>query len=251
MHLFASSVVCPIVFLALAAIPACSGAMGSVANPDGGRSASDATSDAPSEGSAKASSCSGGCIEKDGTCYTGGSDNAHCGGSYGGGGNPCLDCGNVATCLFYAGVDGPACVCGSSAGGSGGLWPVGRLGGRLRLVDRKLRLVRRRLRLGNSGYASLCPVFSNQPTCPSASDANGCDLSFGTNCAADALPQGFACAGTTQCQARIGPVDGCGRVDGWICSCIGGRWSCDDCAEGAALCEGGAAAYELPDGGDP
>ncbi len=101
----------------------------------------------------------------------------------------------------------------------------------------------------SGGYASLCPVFSNQPTCPAASGANGCNLSLGTNCAADALPQGLSCSGTSQCQARVGPVDGCGRVDGWICSCIGGRWSCDDCALGEALCEGGAEAYELPDSG--
>jgi hypothetical protein len=102
------------------------------------------------------------------------------------------------------------------------------------------------------GYASLCPVFSNQPTCPVASDAGGCNPSLGTNCAANTLPQGLSCSGTSQCQARIGPVDGCGRVDGWICSCIDGSWSCDDCALGTALCEGGAAAYELPpdSGGD-
>lgn len=98
-------------------------------------------------------------------------------------------------------------------------------------------------------YASLCPLFSNQPTCPAAPDAGGCNLSYGTNCAADALPQGLSCSGVSQCQAAIGPVDGCGRVDGWICSCIDGRWSCDDCAIGAALCEGGAAAYELPESG--
>ncbi len=105
---------------------------------------------------------------------------------------------------------------------------------------------------GNSssgGYASLCPLFSDQPTCPAASDANACNLSLGSNCAADALPQGLSCSGTSQCQARIGPVDGCGRVDGWICSCIDGRWSCDDCAVGATLCEGGAEAYGLPDSG--
>jgi hypothetical protein len=92
-------------------------------------------------------------------------------------------------------------------------------------------------------------VFSDQPTCPADSDANGCNLSLGYNCAADALPQGLSCSGTSQCQARIGPVDGCGRVDGWICSCIDGSWSCDDCAIGGAACEGGADAYELPDSG--
>ncbi len=100
----------------------------------------------------------------------------------------------------------------------------------------------------SDGYATLCPVFSGQPTCPAASDANGCNLSLGTNCAADALPQGLACSGLSQCQARIGPVDGCGRADGWICSCIDGRWSCDDCALGQALCLDGAGAYELPEG---
>ena len=101
----------------------------------------------------------------------------------------------------------------------------------------------------SKAYASLCPVFSDQPTCPAAIDANGCDLSLGSDCAADVLPQGLSCSGMSQCQARIGPVDGCGRVDGWICSCIEGRWSCDDCALGAALCEAGAGAYDLPDGG--
>jgi hypothetical protein len=103
----------------------------------------------------------------------------------------------------------------------------------------------------SSGYASLCPVFSDQPTCSAAADANGCNLSLGDSCSADALPQGLSCSGKSQCQARIGPVDGCGRVDGWICSCIDGTWSCDDCAIGAALCEGGANAYELPDSGPP
>jgi hypothetical protein len=58
------------------------------------------------------------------------------------------------------------------------------------------------------GYATLCPVFNGQPTCPAASNANGCDLALGSNCAANALPQGVACSGTSQCQARIGPVDG-------------------------------------------
>ena len=76
---------------------------------------------------------------------------------------------------------------------------------------------------GPGGYSTLCPVFNGQPTCPAASDANGCDLALGNNCAASALPQGVVCSGMSQCQARIGPVDGCGRVDGYICSCIDGR----------------------------
>jgi hypothetical protein len=101
----------------------------------------------------------------------------------------------------------------------------------------------------SGGHASLCPVFSDQPTCPAASDANGCNPSTWYDCAADALPQGLSCSGTSQCQATIGPVDGCGRVDGWICSCVDGRWSCDDCAVGGASCEGGEGAYELPDSG--
>jgi hypothetical protein len=101
----------------------------------------------------------------------------------------------------------------------------------------------------SGGYASLCPAFSDQPRCPVASDANGCNPSTGYDCAADALPQGLACSGASQCQATVGPVDGCGRVDGWICSCVDGRWSCDDCAVGGALCEGGEEGYELPDSG--
>jgi hypothetical protein len=102
---------------------------------------------------------------------------------------------------------------------------------------------------GPGGYATRCPVFNGLPTCPAASNANGCDLALGNNCAAGALPQGVGCSGMSQCQALVGPVDGCGRVDGYICSCIDGRWSCDDCAVGAALCEGGAQDYELPESG--
>jgi hypothetical protein len=54
-----------------------------------------------------------------------------------------------------------------------------------------------------------------------------------------------------QCQAVIGPLPTCGRVDAYICSCIDGRWSCDDCSIGEALCEGGEEAYVLPDSGAP
>ncbi len=102
---------------------------------------------------------------------------------------------------------------------------------------------------GSSGYTTPCPLFDGQPTCPATSDANGCTLALGYNCAASALPQGVQCSGVSQCQARIGPVNGCGRVDGYICSCIDGRWSCDDCAIGAAVCEGGTQDYELPETG--
>jgi hypothetical protein len=102
-----------------------------------------------------------------------------------------------------------------------------------------------------AAYASLCPVFGDQPTCPAASDANGCNLSDGRNCAADALPQGLSCSGMSQCQAVIGPLPTCGRVDAYICSCIDGRWSCDDCSIGETLCEGGEEAYVLPDSGAP
>lgn len=53
-----------------------------------------------------------------------------------------------------------------------------------------------------------------------------------------ALPQGLACSGTSQCQARVGPLPTFGRVDGYIRSCTSGQWSCADCARGAAVCEG-------------
>jgi hypothetical protein len=76
-------------------------------------------------------------------------------------------------------------------------------------------------------------------------DASGCNLAFGDNCTVDALPQGLACAGKSQCQAVVGPLPQCGRVDGYICSCIDGHWSCDDCAIGGALCEAGTAGYVL------
>jgi hypothetical protein len=38
---------------------------------------------------------------------------------------------------------------------------------------------------------------------------------------------------------RYGDVQ---RTDGYVCSCIDGRWSCDDCWVGASLCS------EAPDG---
>jgi hypothetical protein len=77
----------------------------------------DAEADAP-----EASFCANGCIQKDGTCYTGGSDSAHCGGGYSPG-SQCLDCGS-RDCLFYAGVDGPTCVSSSSGAGSGSGGPT-------------------------------------------------------------------------------------------------------------------------------
>ena len=99
------------------------------------------------------------------------------------------------------------------------------------------------------GYATLCPTFNDSiPTCPLGSDAGGCNLGLGDNCSVEALPQAQACSGMAQCQARIGPLPECSRVDAYICSCIDGHWSCDDCAVGATLCRDGSAGYVLPDG---
>jgi hypothetical protein len=62
-------------------------------------------------------------------------------------------------------------------------------------------------------------------------------------CAPNALPSGLACSGQEQCSMPILPCAGeipsgagAGPVDGYICSCVGGRWSCEDCYVGDALC---------------
>ncbi len=82
----------------------------------------------------------------------------------------------------------------------------------------------------------MCPEVNLSP-CPDAPDAAPCGVS---GCGLDALPVGLACQGASQCSIAIQPIAGCGRIDGYVCSCIGGHWSCDDCAVGAAECEGGA-----------
>ena len=99
----------------------------------------------------------------------------------------------------------------------------------------------------NKGDASSCPAFQSQPTCPVAPGAMDCARpSIG--CGLDALPTGLSCSGSAQCSALIYPCRdwqkyiGAERTDLYVCSCVGGRWSCDDCWEGAAICQ------EAPDG---
>jgi hypothetical protein len=86
--------------------------------------------------------------------------------------------------------------------------------------------------------APSCP-FHSQPTCPVAPGAIDCaGLEIG--CGLDSLPAGLSCLAPAQCSALIYPCPdwqshiGFERTDGYICSCVGGRWSCDDCWLGNA-----------------
>jgi hypothetical protein len=86
----------------------------------------------------------------------------------------------------------------------------------------------------SSAYASACPE-STLPSCPVAGDASNC----AGGCGLDSLPEGLACSGMSQCSMLVQPTPGCARTDGYVCSCVSGRWSCDDCWLGTALCEAG------------
>ncbi len=92
------------------------------------------------------------------------------------------------------------------------------------------------------GYASLCPDFQSQPECPAAPGAVDCARPD-VGCGLDSLPTGLPCTAPAQCAAIIYPCPdwqkyiGAERTDGYICSCTGGRWSCDDCDLGEALCQ--------------
>ncbi len=84
------------------------------------------------------------------------------------------------------------------------------------------------------------------PDCPVAADAADCSP-FDFPCGLDALPTGEPCSAPAQCSMLIDPCpdwqEHAGeRVDGYVCSCLDGRWSCDDCSRGAGLCA------EAPDG---
>ncbi len=107
----------------------------------------------------------------------------------------------------------------------------------------------------DSTYASLCPANApTLPTCPVAPGAMDCaGLEIG--CGLDALPIGLSCSGHAQCSAPIDPCPdwqkyiGGERIDGYICSCVNDRWSCDDCWLGEGLCQeapDGASLYPLP-----
>jgi hypothetical protein len=104
--------------------------------------------------------------------------------------------------------------------------------------------------------SSSCPASQSVAECPAA-PGGSCVVSDlpQTGCAPNALPSGLGCSGQQRCAMPILPCAGevqgwagGGRVDGYICSCVSGRWSCDDCYAGEALCadagppgDGGAA----------
>jgi hypothetical protein len=79
-------------------------------------------------------------------------------------------------------------------------------------------------------------------------------------CALDALPSGLPCSGAAQCSMLILPClyevqtwAGAGRVDVYVCTCVGLHWSCEDCDTGAVCAEGTDAALldaPPPSGGD-
>jgi hypothetical protein len=89
--------------------------------------------------------------------------------------------------------------------------------------------------------APSCPPSQSQPTCPVAPGAIDC-ARHEIGCGLDSLPTGLACSAPAQCSALIYPCPDwqsyvpLERTDGYICSCVGGRWSCDDCWLGTALC---------------
>jgi hypothetical protein len=98
----------------------------------------------------------------------------------------------------------------------------------------------------SGGPASSCPS-AVLPDCPIAAGATDCSP-FDLVCGLDSLPTGMPCSAPAQCSIPIDPCpdwqqhEGSERVDGYVCSCVDGRWSCDDCWEGASLCA------EAPDG---
>lgn len=103
------------------------------------------------------------------------------------------------------------------------------------------------------GPSSRCPTSQSQAACSVAPGGLCLDDHPQLGCAPNALPMGLACAGEAQCTLEILPCAGevqgsvgAGRVDGYICSCIEGHWSCDDCYAGQAPC---AEAGALGDGG--
>jgi hypothetical protein len=98
----------------------------------------------------------------------------------------------------------------------------------------------------SSGTSGLCPDFQTVPSCPIAPDAVSCSARTDV-CGLDSLPTGIACTGAQQCSALIDPCPNWQRyaggelTDGYICSCVSGVWSCDDCNQGEGTCaEAGA-----------
>jgi hypothetical protein len=96
----------------------------------------------------------------------------------------------------------------------------------------------------DASSSSSCPGYQSLAECLVA-PGGLCVVSDAplSGCAPNALPSGLGCSGQEQCAMEILPCpgevqswDGAGRVDGYICSCVGGRWSCDNCYLGRALC---------------
>jgi hypothetical protein len=91
------------------------------------------------------------------------------------------------------------------------------------------------------GYATMCPSFGSVGVCPVAPDASDCNRPT-IGCGLDALPAGQTCSGPAQCSSLIYPCPnwqayvGDELTDGYICSCVGNVWSCEDCSPGAAVC---------------
>lgn len=109
----------------------------------------------------------------------------------------------------------------------------------------------------NEGSFSQCPTSQSQALC-AAAPSGPCVVNDApaSGCSSNALPNRLACSGRAQCALEVLPCAnevetwvGAGRVDGYICSCIDGQWSCDDCYPGEALCaEAGAASDGGPEG---
>lgn len=91
-----------------------------------------------------------------------------------------------------------------------------------------------------------CPLASQVAACEPAPGASCASAALG--CAPDALPTGRTCSFGAQCSMAIDPCPdspryaGGERIDTYVCICSASHWSCDLCAEGAALC------VESPDG---
>jgi len=111
---------------------------------------------------------------------------------------------------------------------------------------------------GSGGAApDRCPAFQSVNVCVPAS-SNACvngDAMIG--CGLAGLPTGLPCSDNAQCSLQIYPCPGelqsfigGGRADGYICTCVSSKWSCDDCALGTALCGGPPTADTGADAGD-
>ncbi len=90
-----------------------------------------------------------------------------------------------------------------------------------------------------------CPPVSTLAAC---APAPGSDCTPAVACGLEALPSGLACSGSRACSLAVDPCPdrqkyvGGERVDVYVCTCVSGLWSCDDCNVGTSLCA------ESPDG---